>query len=345
MENHKEYYIDLITRHLAGELSPDEVQELADWVSLYPENFRTYEIFSKTWDAIEKDTIEKNVDIDEEWEKINLRLKHSESLGDNNVKIFRSSNGINSVKKIFFPFLKIAAIFLFVSIASFAIYFFTGAGREKTLIATGDYLEKNLPDGTNITMSSGSKLIYPEKFGRHERKVKLSGEAYFNVQHDSKKPFIIATDGVRIKVLGTSFYVNTKATKGNIEVVLTTGKLAIFYKNKSNEMVVLSPGEKATVNKNTGIIKKNQNDDLNYMAWKNKKIVFFNNTLSDIIITLNRVYHTNIIIKDDRIANFRLTVSFDNQTLESVLNVIKKTLDINVKPSETNIELSGNGCR
>jgi len=341
MEKHKEYYIDLITRHLAGELNPGEVQELADWVSLYPDNFKIFEVYSKTWDTIEKDTIEKNVNINEEWEKIRLRLKHSEPAKDNNVKIFRTG----PAKKIFLPFLKIAAILIIVAIASLTIYFFTGPGREKTLIATGDYLEKNLSDGTNITMSSGSKLVYPEKFGRHERKVKLSGEAYFNVQHDSKKPFIIATDDVRIKVLGTSFYVNTKASKGNIEVVLTTGKLAIFYKNKSSAIVVLNPGEKAIVNKNTGIIKKKQNDDLDYMSWKNKKIVFFNNTLSDIITVLNRVYRTNIIIKDNKLINCRLTASFDNQTLESVLNVIKKTLEINVKQTETCIELSGNGCR
>jgi len=345
MENLKEYYIDLITRHLAGELSPEEVQDLADWISLYPENLKLYEDYSKIWDTIVKDQIEKNVNLDEEWERILFKIRNPKPAMVSREKILTGKFGRSSVTKIFMPFLKIAAVFLILVLASLSIYFLTATGKEKTLLATDDCLEKGLPDGTIITMNSGSKLVYPEKFGKHERKVKLSGEAYFNVHRDSKKPFVISADDIRIKVLGTSFYVNTKASGENVEVVLTTGKLAIFCKNRPSEIMTLHPGEKAIVNKKTEIIIKKQNDDLNYMSWKNKKIVFYNNTLNDIITTLNRVYHSDIVVRNNAISNCRLTATFNNQTLESVLNVIKTTLDIQVKQTETGIELCGDGCR
>jgi transmembrane sensor len=345
MENNQEYYINLITRYLAGELAPVEIQELFDWVELYPENLTIFINYCKIWNEIEKEKIGKIINVDDEWVNFNLKIKHIKSEQDNKSKLIRSNfNNVNN-RKTYLSFARIAAMLIFVVIASVIIYLFSVSNKDKTLVAKDRFIEYALPDESYITLNSGSELIYPEKFGKHERKVKFKGEAYFNVKHNTKKPFTISADNVRIQVLGTSFYINTNISGGNMEVILTTGRLAVFYKNKPNDPIFLSPGEKAMINKKTCIIKKTINNDLNYMAWRNKKIVFFNNTMSEIISTLNRVYNSNIIIADNKICNCRLTATFDNQTLESVLNVIKKTLDINIIQTETSIELSGNGCR
>jgi len=176
-----------------------------------------------------------------------------------------------------------------------------------------------LPDGSVVSLHAGSKLTYPEEFASNTRNVELDGEAYFKVAHDKTKPFIVASGEARVEVLGTEFNVNTKSPAGNMEVVLTTGKVSVYYTEKPKDNVLLLPGEKAELITDQKFIRKSANSDANYMAWKTRVLVFNNETLGQVLKTLQNVYQTPVMLSDQKLSDFRVTASFNEQSLESVL--------------------------
>ena len=213
------------------------------------------------------------------------------------------------------------------------------------LSAKTDVIERKLPDGTSVTLNTGSTLEYSKEFEKDKRLVKLKGEAYFNVSHDATKPFIIAADDIMVEVLGTKFYVNTNNTNGKVEIILTSGKVAVYHKDKPNERVILEPGEKIELSKNQEESNKTINEDENYLAWKTKKMIFTDEPLAEIVQTLNKVYRSNIQLKNKNIANCKITATFDNQSLDAVLNVIEATVDVKINKTSEKIEISGIGCK
>jgi ferric-dicitrate binding protein FerR (iron transport regulator) len=230
-------------------------------------------------------------------------------------------------------------------VSSFLLYNYFSKPSEIVVIASTGNIEQLLPDGSVVSLNAGSKIIYPEEFASETRNIKLEGEAYFKVSHDKTKPFIVASGDARVEVLGTEFNVNTKSSAGNMEVVLTTGKVSVYYKENPSGNVLLAPGEKAELNARQKSIRKEANTDLNYMAWKTRVLVFENEPLGQVIQTLQHVFQSKITLSDQQLNECRVTASFNNQSLESVLHVLSETLDIQVQTDGNNINISGNGCK
>jgi ferric-dicitrate binding protein FerR (iron transport regulator) len=202
-----------------------------------------------------------------------------------------------------------------------------------------------LPDGSIVSLHAGSQIRYAAKFDSKIRKVELNGEAYFEVTHDKTKPFVVASGDARVKVLGTKFNVNTSKAAGTMEVVLTSGKVSVFYRRSPQDNVLLMPGEKAVLLVSQKQISKSANTDPNYLAWKTLVLTFNDETLGQVINTLQNVYQTTIILKDPQLSGCRVTASFSGQSLQSVLQVLKETLDLQVAENGNRIELSGKSCR
>ncbi len=346
MENNSTYYIDLITRYFAGEATPDEMLALSGWIKSDPENQKLFEEYQKTWNTVEETTINSSLDIDNEWSKINSKI-FSEVQEEKDIKIFKLNREADIRPNYFIRLLRVAAVFLFFAVSAYVLYYYlqSGAPKNQRLVAQLKSVESKLPDGTSVTLNAGTTLDYPEKFENDKRTVSLKGEAYFNVTHDASRPFIIAAENIRVEVLGTSFYVNTNAANGKIEVILTSGRVAVYFKDKPDERTILEPGEKAEFSKAEQKITKSENNNENYMAFKTKKLVFSDTPLSEIVETLNSIYQSNIKLKNNNIAGCRITVSFDNQSLDAILNVLKATVDLNVNKTNSGIEISGNGCK
>ena len=105
------------------------------------------------------------------------------------------------------------------------------------------------------------------------------------------------------------------------------------------------PGEKAELNVEQKQIRKSANTDPNYMAWKTHILTFDNENLEQVIATLQNVYQTPILLSDNQLAGCRVTASFNNQTLESVLEVLKQTLDLQISQKGNVKEVAGKGCK
>ncbi|MCK9424118.1 MAG: FecR domain-containing protein [Bacteroidales bacterium] len=335
MKTSSSYYDDLITRYLSGEASAGEIHTLEHWVKADPANRKVFEEYSKTWSTLGKSRIEYTLNLDMEWNIIQLKISTSKH---KDLRFFRPSSFVLRL-------LRVAALLLLLAIPTFLLFRYFLHPVEKQFSAQNDVVSCKLPDGTAVTLNKGATLVYPSRFNDSPRLVTLKGEAWFEVSPDKTKPFIISAENVRIRVVGTSFLVNTITSNNSKEIILSSGKVKVYFEDRPDKNAVLSPGEKVELITDGYAIHKNINTDVNYLSWKTKHMVFNNTPLPDVVTLLVNVYHTSILIYDDSLKNCRITATFDHQSLESVLNVLKATLDLQVRNSGSGIQISGHGCR
>jgi ferric-dicitrate binding protein FerR (iron transport regulator) len=345
MNDNSTYYVNLSTRYFAGETTEDELRLLSDWLIADPKNEQLFTQLRKTWQLVEKQKIQSSLNTDQEW--IALQKKMAAFPSDNvaEPKVISLTQNLDRKPSSFRKIWKIAATVTILLAVSFLLYFNLTKSREVVVTAEASNIVKVLPDGTVISLHAGSQIKYPITFDSKTRKVELKGEAYFEVTHDKTKPFIVVSGDARVEVLGTQFNVNTNIAAGTMEVVLTSGKVSVYYKSKPKENVLLAPGEKAVLKPEQYLIIKSANTDPNYIAWKTRVLVFDNETLTQVVNTLQNVYQTPVTLADPALAECRVTASFNDQSLQSVLQVLKETLDLRIKENRNSIELSGNGCR
>ena len=345
MNDNSTYYVNLITRYFAGETTEDELSVLSDWLKADPKNEELFTQFRKTWQLVEKQKIHSSVNTDQEW--IVLQNKMGASVADKKgeSKVISLNQNPGKTTYSFRKIWKIAAAVTILLAASFLLYFNLSKLREVVVTAQATNIMHVLPDGSVVSLHAGSQITYPAAFDSKIRKVELKGEAYFEVTHDKTKPFVVASGDARVEVLGTKFNVNTKKAAGTMEVVLTSGKVSVFYKKNPQEKVLLNPGEKAVLLVDQKQISKSANTDPNYMAWKTRVLVFDNETLAQVVNTLQNVYQTPVKIADQALSGCRVTASFNDQSFESVLQVLKETLDLQVIQKGKVTEITGNGCR
>jgi transmembrane sensor len=346
MEINPTYYIDLITRYFYGEATPGEIRELEGWVKSDPANAILFSEYQKTWKTVENARIESSIDLDHEWNRLlpKLQIIKGEIQQPFQSRQITKPNIVHRKAEILFWSLRIAAIFVLLAIPAFFLYSYLSHPAEKQLSAATGMIEHTLPDGTIVTLNTGATLSYPSRFEGSSRNVTLQGEAWFEVAHDKTKPFIVAAGNVRIRVVGTSFFVNTKTWKDTKEIILSSGIVRVYYDDKPIKTALLFPGDKAELASDGYEVVKSANEDLNFLAWKTKHMDFNNTRLNEVVALLTKVYHKNIRLADDRLSDCRITATFDRQSLESVLNVLKATLDLQVRDTGAGIELAGRGC-
>ncbi|MFZ4549696.1 MAG: FecR family protein [Bacteroidales bacterium] len=345
MDKKTTYYSGLITRYFSGEIHGDELCLLSEWLKQDPKNEEAFKEYQKTWQLIEKQHIQSSVNINQEWEFIHRKIENSVSVDENEVKVVSLNQDKSKNIHFFRQIWKVAASVAVLLVSSFLLYFYFSKPANITVTSQSTTIEQTLPDGSIVSLHAGSQIIYPEKFASNHRNVELKGEAYFKVAHDKTKPFVVASGDARVEVLGTQFNVNTHSSDGAMEVVLTSGKVSVYYNANPKQNVLLMPGEKAELIVEQKQIRKSANTDPNYMAWKTLILKFENENLAQVISTLQKVYQTPILLSDTQLAGCRVTASFNNQTLESVLEVLKQTLDLQISQKGNVKEVAGKGCK
>lgn len=324
---------DLIGKYLSGQAGTDEITQLEDWVKDNPENRKAFLNYKLLWiksGFVKKDT---SIQLAAEWEKLEHRLFPDE----NKVKPLYPSSGKGIYKLIF----RYAAVFIAILTLSGVLYLLLSQSKMEESIALNSILTLQLPDGSDVTLNKGSRLIYPSAFKGDNRSVRLEGDGFFHVKPDPSKVFIVEAGQSTVKVLGTSFYLNAKAGQPEIEVTVNSGKVS--FSSDSKEIILIA-GEKGTLNKESGTLNKMANQDVNFLSWKTRKLVFRDTRLETVFNKIEEIYGTTVRTASPHILECRLTATFDNLSLEEVLEILKTTFDLEAEKQNDMIIVSGNGC-
>lgn len=182
-----------------------------------------------------------------------------------------------------------------------------------------------LTDGSKVWLNAGSSLTYPVMFMGNERKVSITGEAYFEVAHDAGKSFRVNKEGMQVEVLGTHFNVNAYDDEADIKVTLLEGVVKI---NKANRSEILKPGQQARVN--DGIIVSNDVDLDEVMAWKNGLFEFSRADLHDVLKQLSRWYDVEVVYQEKVQPKEFVGEMERGLTLSQVLRILEKN-DVHFK--------------
>lgn len=208
----------------------------------------------------------------------------------------------------------------------------------------GERLELALPDGSTVMLNGGTTLKYPEAFAKDNREVTLNGEAFFEVVHDTKTPFVIHTRGVNTKVLGTSFNIRSYDDETRERISVATGKVEVTKSDAQNTKVTLLPNQQAIYS--GGRLDKKEVDLSYALAWKKGILLFEQTSLAEAAKILKRRYGVDVQIDSENLKHCSVSGSFNQKTsLIQVLENFKYVLGIQYKFTDSkHVYISGSGC-
>lgn len=295
----------IIARKLSGEATAGELQELQDWLSADSRNREEYERVAAFWQQSDELFGSVSFDVNTAWEKVAARTVNTLPAAPKRIALLSWSK-----------YLAAAAALLLLGLFLFG----PGRGNKmETLTATDTNLDLVLPDQSRIILRKGSSISYPAAFAANERRVKLEGEAFFEVTRDEHKPFIIAAEQVNVKVLGTSFTV--KCNAGTAQVTVSSGKVQMISSRDTGSYLVLTSGKQGNFSGEQ--LSETTVADSNYLFWKTGKLYYERKPLHSIVAELEQYYHRQVRIApgtSSAIQEQLITISFDNQSIEAVLN-------------------------
>ena len=302
----------LLAKDVSGELSSDEHLLLQKELAKNPDIEKQVK---KLWgDARYAQELE-SIDTNKAWAKVKNEMSSNQSTS--RLKIYSS----------------IAAVFALVLASTWFFNIFSD--KSTAVISTSHELQQViLPDGSSVDLNHGSTIKFAKNFTGEYRKVKLSGEAFFDVVRNEEKPFVIETEKLNIQVLGTSF--NVKAYKGahSSEVTVSSGKVSVNTLSGA-EKVMLEAGDAVNYSTASNSLDIHKVHTANYKAWKTKEIEFDNNSLSEIIVILEDTYHIKIELEQGIVSdNMVLDATFSQHSLEHVLESVCSSLNLDYTITE-----------
>ncbi len=239
-----------------------------------------------------------------------------------------------------------ASVILLVGIG-LTSYFMGGSEVEVNYLTKsttkGQRSKVTLSDGSVVTLNSKSKLTYPEQFSGNTREITLEGEAFFEVQKDSNRTFIVRSGDVVTTVLGTSF--NVRAFAGEqIEVTVATGKVKVAA-NATGKEVLLVKGQQAIYSRTLSDITIRDVNLRRYTAWISRSLEFDMMPFSEVVEILARTYSTEIRLRSPRSNDCLIRGKYENEKLINVLSGLKFVVRFDYHVTENDIIIiDGKGC-
>jgi len=324
-----DYIDELIAKVLANEATTEEKLWLENWSNKSDQNKVYIEDSKKLFTQIDNVKIDKKVDTDAAWKKLNTRLENGDT------KIIKLPKNKRT-------FEIAAAVILLIGMSLLLKMFLNKNSDSEIFAATEQTVEKKLPDGSTVFMNRNTEVSYSVN-KNNVREVKLKGEAYFEVVHNDAQPFVINVGGVLVRDIGTEFNVKALPETNVVEVKVESGEVQFYTEN--SEGLKLVKGEKALYNRETKQFSKLSVDAFDNTSSYRSKIFNFKETrLQDVIDQLDEIYLCDIVLSDMKLANCPLTVSFDNIPINEIIDIMAETFGFKVQRNGNTYILSGGEC-
>jgi transmembrane sensor len=324
-----EYIDDLIAKVLAGEADAEETAALDTWRKESLEHDAYYAETKKLFDAVENLRDVSSVNVEAAWQKVNSKVSEEATV----LPLYKK-------RKV----LRAAAAILFIAALGFIFKISRGEGEATThyISATGTSVKERLPDGSSVVLNKNSEIGYT--YTNKGRQVSLTGEAFFDVIHNEREPFVVTVGDLSIKDIGTSFNVKALPNSDTVIVKVESGEVALFSADG---------GQLALVKGETGIFLRESQTFLKRTAHASEStnssvqhVLRFNETpLRDVIAQVNRQYSSDIRLSGAKVGNCRLSVEFNDEDIEMIVSIIAETMDLKIERSGKTIFLKGEPCR
>lgn len=314
----KEDCLEIFERYILNKATEDEVKLLILWIK----SNRKLSLWLEEQILSSPNEMDKDVQM-----RIFNQIKNS-------IEQSEKKNNINYNKtSVFIKWLRVAAMLLLPLMTAAGVYFYmSNAEISEPLIVSVERGQKAsivLPDGSKAWLNSLSKLTYTNDFNKKKRVLKLNGEAYFEVAHNPEKPFIVESKEITVEALGTSFGMEAYDEDELVSSILMEGKVKV---TTPNGVTTLLPNERVLYDKtNNKAIKTNVTNAKDFTGWIHNTMRFENESLNEIAKSIQRNYNVKIIFDSERLKNLRYTGTVENNSLESVLNIITLTSPISFR--------------
>ena len=279
----------------------------------------------------------KLVDVDKAFDLVKSRINMSNS----------------KTHKIFTWITRVAAMLL-IPLLAYNIWNYTNDNFNKTnensialqeiSCPIGTRTHVVLPDGSDVWLNSGSKINYEIPFGREVRKLNLVGEAFLKVKKNKNSPFIVSSEKTKVKVLGTVFNVKAYPDDDQIEVALKEGSVNFSFLNSDDKKVYtpLKSGDYVVYNKRNKNIYRENKDLTKYISWSKNILIFDETPIVEVAKSLERWYGVKVIISDKSIKQYKITTTFENESLSRVLELLELSSHLSIKNKKGEIDKSTN---
>ena len=300
---------DLLVKHLLREANPEEIRAVEAWLAAAPGNRDYYEQLQLIWEKslllTPSTLMETEDDAEQAWQVLRKRLN----------KPARPKPVIS------LPWATAAAAAVAGIIFFLTFFGWPGAQKMQTLSSNNSIVNDTLPDGTTVTLNKHSILTRSKKFAK--RSVQLQGEAFFNVAHDKDHPFQLASNGITITVLGTSFDVRTDSA--STAIIVETGQIRV---TNNHDTILLSGGESITLTSNDRTFQKHPAPATIHKYYQPRIFNCRNTPLPELTKALQDAYNVHIIIADSSLNKYRITAVYRDEPLDHIITLVTKSLQI-----------------
>ncbi|CAM4340223.1 FecR family protein [Pedobacter westerhofensis] len=329
--------IELLARKMAGEATAEELKQLDELILRYPDAVYYEEILKEIWEA----SAGNAEDVPDPGQAYLLhQLKYHQ---DFPVQADHATKSAEPSENMF----SLAVGMLIVLLVCFTYWNVRDKGGPEIRISVAKGMRRNfvLPDGTLVWLNSGSKLSYAADFNQKDaRKVHLEGEAFFDVKHLAGRPFIVHTEKISVKVLGTAFNIQAYPEDRTSEATLLRGSIELYVNGSAKQKVILSPSEKFAFREERSRQKSNirtkgtrnlilidhvkplkigSSEYIEETSWKDNRLVFKNESLAELKPKFERWFNVKISMESPLTGTYRFTGVFTKESITEALTAMQ----------------------
>ncbi|UCS94998.1 FecR domain-containing protein [Echinicola marina] len=312
MSNEENHIDKLLADWLAGNAKEKDKEAIKQWAAESEENLALLENLKDVWSEKSPEPILVNAEekIHEMWEAGMQETESNKTLWK---AVWRYA----------------AAILLLISVSGSLYFYMESSDPEPTVVAHSNYVIREnpsgqktklfLPDGSVAYLNSSSRIKFIQGFSGNERRILLSGEAYFEVAKNKEKPFVVESQGLETVALGTAFNVNAYPGQDELSVSLVEGKVEIRQLGNQGDRLILSPGREASLIQSTNEVLERSFDPMAIIGWKDGKLVFSNAAFDQVKIKLERWFGVKIEVRGDIPQDWHVSTIYEGQNLKNIL--------------------------
>ncbi|MEL6652950.1 MAG: FecR domain-containing protein, partial [Bacteroidota bacterium] len=304
MESPNPQYIPwpLVAAALSGQADVSQLDELRVWREADLQHEQWYQKSLQIWENSQQFSFPDQFDSQEDWPKVAMQLDFQRPM------LWR-------------PYLLVASIILLFGLG-FLLWLQRPQLQWQTITAKGDHQEILLSDGSKVVLREGSSLRFPDEFTGGRREVQLNGEAWFEVNKDPERGFVVDAPQLQVEVLGTVFVVRDASQDSLAEVDVIEGLVRV----SAADSLRLSAGQSVRLEAGS-LRRKVQNPQ--FAAWRQGELRFENASLSEVIESLERYYQVRLQSRGSP-GEARLTARFTDESLSDALDIVQLIFEVEI---------------